>query len=206
MVDGLWGKKIGMTQVFSDNKVVPVTVINVAHWRITQIKTEEKDGYQALQLGLMRPKYQDQDFSADWLTKPDHYFSTLCEVKVSDSKEEFALGQTIEPKALFSQGDAVDAFGISTGRGFQGVVKRYGWAGGRASHGSKFGRTPGSLGTCRKSGDVRKGKGLPGHMGVQRCVTKNLEIVQLDDKAPLILVKGSVPGKAGSLVFLRKRG
>lgn len=208
MVNGLWGKKIGMTQVFSDRGVVPATIIDLAHWYVTQIKSQEKDGYNALQIGLVRSRFNDKEFSPEWIKKPSKYFYFLKEVAITgtDSEKSFTVGQKIDPKELFNKGDAVDAFGITKGCGFQGVVKRYGWSGGKASHGSKFGRLPGSLGGARESGKVIKGKGLPGHMGASQRAVLNLEIVDLLDASPIVVVKGSVPGKAGTLIFLRKRG
>lgn len=205
MVNGLWGKKIGMTQVFNnENKVVPVTVIDVANWYVTQIKTLENDGYNALKLGCVKHKYIQQPFSSEWLSEPRKYFSAFKEVPSEKALEGIEVGQPVDA-TVFVQGDAVDVFGITKGAGFQGVVKRHGFAGGRASHGAlRFGRWPGSLGNMHTRGRVMKGKKLPGHMGVARRVMKNLEIVKVEPEARVVLVKGSVPGKSGSLVFVRK--
>lgn len=207
MVNGLWGKKIGMTQVFSDDhKVVPVTAIDVSNWCITQVKTKERDGYDAVQLGCVKKNYVDQAFSQEWLSAPKKYFSVLREVRVVDPSTTFEVGQPAGVDAILGKGDFVDVFGITVGRGFQGVVKRHGFGGGRGSHGDKLGRGTGSLNWQRSSGRVNKGKKMPGHMGMTKHAIKNLEIVRIEPSAKVVLVKGSVPGKSGSLVFVRKCG
>ena len=205
MVQGLWGKKIGMTQVFSeDQKVVPVTVIDVAHWFVTQIKTKERDGYDAVQLGCVKRRYADQSFSSSWLQAPTQYFSILKEVHLSDVSTEIVVGQPADISLLLAKGDNVDVFGVTIGRGFQGGVKRHGFAGGRASHGSNLGRGPGSLSFMRSRGRVIKGQRMAGHMGTDLRVMKNLEVIKVEADAKVVLIKGSVPGKSGSLVFVRK--
>lgn len=204
MVNGLWGKKIGMTQVFSEeNKVVPVTVIDVAHWYVTQIKTLETDGYNAIKLGCVKQKYTDQSFSPQWLSEPRKYFSAFKEVPMDAGTEGIEIGKPLDWNVIV-QGDTVDVFGITKGAGFQGVVKRHGFSGGRASHGATFGRFTGSLSFMRSRGRVIKGKRMPGHMGVDRRVMKNLRVIKVEPEAQVVLVKGSVPGKTGSLVFVRK--
>jgi large subunit ribosomal protein L3 len=202
---GLWGKKIGMTQVFSDEKkVVPVTAIDLSNWYVTQIKDKEVDGYNAVQLGCVRDRYVGQNFSIDWLKNPRKYFGALKEVKIENSTLNIEVGQLASLSTLLSEGDIVDVFGITKGAGFQGVVKRHGFAGGRASHGATFGRFTGSLSFMRSRGRVIKGKGMPGHMGVNRRVMKNLKVIKVKSDANVVLVKGSVPGKSGSLVFIQK--
>lgn len=206
MINGLWGRKIGMTQVFTDeHKVVPVTVIDLADWFITQVKTKEQDGYQAVQVGCVKKKYAGQNFSAEWLQEPKKYFSALKEVALADNAESVTVGQPADIEAILAKGDSVDVFGITVGRGFQGGVKRHGFSGGRGSHGDKLGRAPGSLSHMRSQGRVIKGKKMPGHMGTERRVIKNLEIIRIESKAQVVFVKGSVPGKSGALVFVRKR-
>ena len=205
MVNGLWGKKIGMTQVFSENnKVVPVTVIDVAHWYVTQIKTQETDGYTAVKLGCVKQRYADLPFSKEWLSEPRKYFSAFKEVPMDEGTEGIEIGQPAQTSEWIAQGDMVDVFGITKGAGFQGVVKRHGFAGGGASHGSTFGRSPGSMSYMRTRGRVPKGKRLPGHMGVEKRVMKNLRVIKIEPEAQVVLVTGSVPGKCGSLVFVRK--
>jgi large subunit ribosomal protein L3 len=207
MVNGIWGKKIGMTQVFSDDhKVVPVTAIDVSDWCVTQVKTKERDGYDAIQLGYIKKQQRDQKFSPEWLHSPQKYFSVLREVRLVDPTAQFEVGQVPDIGALLSSGTKVDVFGITTGKGFQGVVKRHGFTGGTASHGSKLGRKPGSLGGQRSSGRVFKGKKLPGHAGQNQRVMRNLEIIRVEPQGRVLFVKGSVPGKSGSLVFVRKCG
>lgn len=206
MVNGIWGKKIGMTQVFSsDNRVVPVTAVDVSDWFVTQVKTKERDGYDAIQLGCIREKQQGQQFSADWLRSPKQYFSALREVRLLDSAS-FEVGQQPDIATLLEVGMSVDVFGITIGKGFQGAVKRHGFAGGPASHGAKLGRKPGSLSGQRSSGRVFKGKKLPGHMGCSQRVMKNLQIIKVESSAGIVFIKGSIPGKSGSLVFVRKCG
>lgn len=205
MLQGVWGKKIGMTQVFNEKDVVvPVTVIDVARWVVTQIKTIEKDGYNALQLGTVRPRYVGKPFSAEWLKKLNTYFAFVREVKIADTSATFEIGQEIDPNAVFADGVFVDVFGTSKGKGFQGGVKRHGFAGGRASHGQKLGRRPGSLSFMRARGRVMKNKRLPGHMGDAARVSQQLQVVKVDNRAGLILVKGSVVGGPGSLVYVQK--
>ncbi|KKT24110.1 MAG: 50S ribosomal protein L3 [candidate division TM6 bacterium GW2011_GWF2_43_87] len=205
MINGLWGRKLGMTQVFSDDhQVVPVTAIDMSHWFVTQIKTKEHDGYDAVQFGLLRNRYRNETFSADWLKEAKHYFLAFKEARITDASAQFQIGQPFDIAATLAKGDIIDAFGTTIGKGFQGVVKRHGHKGGRASHGDKLGRGPGSLEGMRRSGRVRKGRKLPGHMGAHQYAIKNLEVVIVDTTARVVFVKGSVPGKSESLVFLRK--
>lgn len=204
MITGLWGKKIGMTQIFSEKqKVVPVTVIDISQWFVTQVKTKDKDGYDAVKMGRIKDKYAAQEFTQDWLKEASKYFSDFKEVRLQEATDA-QVGQAADVSAILAQGDNVDVFGVSKGAGFQGVVKRHGFAGGRASHGATFGRFTGSLSFMRSRGRVIKGKKMPGHMGVERCMMKNLEVIKIQPEARVILVKGSVPGKSGSLVFVRK--
>lgn len=208
MINGFWGTKIGMTQVFSDDhKVVPVTVIDLARWVVTQVKTTQKDGYSAVQLGCVKKRFEANEFSSEWMEEPQKYFNVRKEVRlVEDLTQDLQLGSAININEFITKGDNVDVVGVSIGRGFQGGVKRHGFTGGVASHGSKLGRKGGSLGYMRSQGRVIKNKRMPGHMGVDRCMIKNLEIVQIEPQARIVLVKGSVPGKSGSLVYLKKRG
>ncbi len=208
MINGFWGRKIGMTQVFSDDhKVVPVTVIDLARWLVTQVKTKQKDGYSAVQLGCVKKRYESNEFSSEWMDEPHKYFSERKEVRFAeDLAQGLQVGSPFSIDEFIAKGDNVDIVGTSIGRGFQGGVKRHGFTGGVASHGSKLGRKGGSLGYMRSQGRVIKNKRMPGHMGVDRCMIKNLEIVQIEPQARIVLVKGSVPGKSGSLVYLKKRG
>jgi large subunit ribosomal protein L3 len=205
MISGIWGKKIGMTQVFSENnRVVPVTVIDTSHWYVTQVKNKERDGYDAVQVGNIKNAYMEQPFAVDWLKDPKKYFVSRKEIRLQEPVEGLEVGQPVDVGSLLHKGDNVDVFGITIGRGFQGGRKRHGFKGGRASHGDKLGRGPGSLSFMRSRGRVIKGQRMAGHMGVDQQVMKKLKVVQIEPGAHIVLVKGSVPGKAGSFVFVRK--
>jgi large subunit ribosomal protein L3 len=204
-IDGLWGRKIGMTQIFSDNnKVVPVTVIDTAQWYVARVKTKERDGYCGIQIACVKKSHAEKSFTSEWLRDPKRYFSVIKELRCTDETLSFVVGQKVELGDFLLKGDTVDVFGITIGRGFQGGVKRHGFRGGRGSHGDKLGRGPGSLSFMRSRGRVIKGQRMAGHMGTERTVMKNLEIVKVEPASQVILVKGSVPGKSGSLVFVRK--
>ncbi len=205
MLRGVWGKKIGMTQFFSENDgVIPVTVINLADWIVTVIKNKQRDGYDAIQVGCKREKYADQAFSNEWLKKPKQYFGFLREIKVADANHGYEVGQSIDFGSALSIGEKVNVRGTTKGYGFQGVVKRHGFRGGSASHGPRFGRWPGSVGAFRSQGKVIKGKRLPGHMGCTQRVMRQLEVINIEPASRIALVKGSVPGSSGSLVFMQK--
>src|SRR3989304_8850610 len=157
MITRVLGNKIGMTQVFTeDKKVVPVTVIDVSDWLVTQIKKASKEGYSALQLGKLRKKYKEQAFSLDWISDLGKYFSEIKEIRLDDSKseEQFSIGLKIKISDHLSlnKGDKVDVSGISRGLGFQGVEKRWGFSGGPSAHGSMFHRAPGASGHMRRWG------------------------------------------------------
>ena len=203
---GLWGKKIGMTQVFAENEAVPVTVIDTAHWYITGVRTVERDGYNAIQVGYVRPRYVTEAFSPDWIKDSKKYFAFIREVKLDKDPAELELeaGKPVDFNVIVKEGDKVDVFGKTKGRGFSGVVKRHGFAGPPASHGSKMGKRPGSISFMRTQGRVPKGKKMPGQLGNDNRVIRNLEIVTIKPDDQVVLLKGSVPGKTGSLVFLRK--
>jgi len=205
MINGFWGKKRGMTQIFTESgKVVPVTVIDLPRWVVTQIKTEEQDGYSAIQLGLVKSRYVDHDFSPDWLGKKKQYFGVIKEVRPVLADHELVVGQSVDGIKLFDTADAVDVFGTTIGRGFQGVVKRHGFSGGPASHGGNLGRHPGAIGFMRTHGRVIKGWKMGGHMGSKQRAVKNLKVIKVDADNKVVMLKGSVPGKINSLLFLRK--
>ncbi len=205
MVSGVWGKKVGMTQVFDGDRVVPVTAIDVNNWLVLGFKNTERDGYEAVVVGSVRPRYTEKEFSLDWLKKLKTYFAYVREIKLTKSVEGVEIGKPFDVKSALTLGDYVDVFGITKGHGFAGGVRRHGFTGARASHGSTMGKRTGSLGGARSRGKVFKGKRMPGHMGVSKRVMANLQLVRLvEEPTPLILVKGSVPGKAGSFVFVRK--
>ena len=204
MMKGLWGKKIGMTQVFVKDKAIPVTAIDMSNWVVTNVKTIERDGYNAVQMGRIKKKYSDQLFVAEWGKNTRKYFEILREVPVTQELQELTIGQPVIFSDVLQENEKVDVFGITKGCGFAGVMKRHGFSGGPASHGSMFKRRPGSGSFMRRQGRLIKGKRLPGHMGTQRRMIKQLAVIKIAKDAHIILVKGSVPGKAGSLVFIRK--
>lgn len=200
----LLGKKVGMTQVFDeDNRLVPVTVIEAGPCPVVQIKSASSDGYDAIQLGYGSQKSQRMSKAElGHLAKAKvDAVSTLQEFRTNGSTE-LNVGDVLTVDK-FEAGQKIDVIGTSKGRGFQGVVKRYGFAGGPASHGSMFHRRGGSYGMCQWPGHVIKGKKMPGHMGdVQRTV-QNLQVVKVVADKNIILIKGSVPGSNGSLLTVR---
>ena len=204
MKKGLIGKKVGMTQIFDEaGKVIPVTAIEAGPCVVAQVKTEETDGYTAIQLGfgdvkeskLNRP--EKGHFSKVNVTPKKH----LREFRV-DSVEEVKVGDELKAD-VFVAGDKIDIQGTSKGKGFQGVIKRHGQSRGPMGHGSLYHRRPGSIGPTSTPGRVFKGKKLPGHMGVQTVTIQNLEVVKVDLDKNVILVKGSVPGAKGAILKLK---
>ncbi len=200
---GILGRKIGMTQVFTKNgKLVPVTVVEVEPNVVTQIKTKEKDGYDAIQLGAVTVKEKSSNKAKIGHTKkanttPKRFLKELRGVNVND----YTLGQVISVD-LFKEGEIVDVNGISKGKGFQGVIKRYNQSRGPMGHGSQYHRGVGSLGTLLPM-HVLKGKKLPGHMGNVATTIQNLEVVSVDLENNVILIKGNVPGPKKSLVMIK---
>ena len=200
---GILGKKVGMTQVFTTNgKLIPVTVIEIEPNVVTQIKTVEKDGYDAIQLGYetVREKVSNKPkmgHTKKANTEPKRFLREIRGVNVSD----YTLGQEIKAD-IFTKGEIVDVSGISKGKGFQGVIKRHNQSRGPMGHGSQYHRGVGSLGTMLPM-HVLKGKNLPGHMGHEACTIQNLEVVDVDLENNVILVKGNVPGPKKSLVMIR---
>ncbi len=200
---GILGRKVGMTQVFTKTGVlVPVTVIEVEPNVITQIKTKENDGYEAIQLGFStkREKLSNRPAMGHIKkanTTPKRFLKEIRGIKIDDYK----LGQEIKVD-IFEQGDMVDVSGISKGKGFQGVVKRYGFTRGPMGHGSHHHRATGSLGTRREK-RVQIGHKMPGHMGYDTVTVQNLEVVAVDLENNIILIKGNVPGPKKSLVIIR---
>jgi large subunit ribosomal protein L3 len=200
----LIGKKIGMTQVFDENNhLLPVTVLEAGPCPVTQVKTVENDGYDAVQIG-----YGPQKESRLSKAQLGHLgkagvdaVRVLQEFRLSDG-ESFGIGETLTVEK-FQPGEKVDVIGVSKGQGFQGVMKRHGFGGGPASHGSMTHRRGGSFGFCQDPGHVIKGKKMPGHMGNRRRTVQNLRVVKVDADKNLILVKGSLPGPNGSLVTVR---
>lgn len=207
MIQGFWGRKVGMTQVFSeDNKVVPVTAIDASGWFVSQIKNEDSDGYKAIQVVCVRNKYKNESFQLSWLKQKSKYFLWVKEILVDQVPEDLKIGQSADFLNIVKEKDNVDIVGTTKGCGFAGVMRRHGYAGGPKSHGSGFKRKPGGIGFMCATGKVIKGKAMPGHMGVKRRTTKNLKVARVISDSNLILVKGSMAGKPGSLVYVRKCG
>ena len=203
MKKGILGRKLGMTQVFTKSgKLIPVTVIEVEPNVVTQIKTIENDGYEAVQLGFdtKREKLATKasiGHTNKANTTPKRFFREIRGVEISN----YSLGQEISCD-IFEAGEVVDVTGTTKGHGFQGVIKRHGQSRGPMGHGSHYHRRPGSMGTMRPM-RVFKGKKLPGHMGVLTVTIQNLEIVSVDKENNVILVKGNVPGPKKSLVIIK---
>ncbi len=204
MVTGIWGRKIGMTQVFANDKVVPVTAIDIANWHVTNVKTVEKDGYNAIQVGSVKDRFKAESYSKEWIKKPSRYYSFIREIPLKEATTEFVIGKQIDFSRLVTLGENVDVRSMTIGKSFAGVVKRHRFAGPPGSHGSTMGNRPGSIGSLVKSGHVVKGKKLPGHMGCDNQMMRNLEIVMVEAETKTLLVKGSIPGKSGALVFVRR--
>lgn len=204
---GLIGKKIGMTQLFNDKgDCVPVTVIEAGPCTITEIRTGERDGYTALQLGFGTNKESRftkpvlGQFKKRNLPASRH----LREFRTGDVSA-FTLGQTLSA-SLFEKGEHIDVEGTTKGRGFAGVIKRHGFKAGTASHGPTFGREPGSIGSSAYPSRVIKGKKLPGRMGGKSLTIKNLVVAGVDAEQNVILVRGAIPGPPNGLVYVLKRG
>ena len=201
---GILGKKLGMTQIFTEaGNVVPVTVVEAGPVVVTQIKTTEKEGYNAVQVGFVDAKEKS-------LNKPQKGHLAAANVLKKhlkefrmDSVEEFSVGQEIKAD-IFAAGEVIDVTGTSKGKGFQGPIKRHGQSRGPESHGSRYHRRPGSMGACSFPGRVFKNKKLAGHMGSVTVTVQNLEVVRVDAEKNLILVKGAIPGAKGSVVTLKE--
>ena len=205
MEKAILGTKIGMTQIFSpEGKAIPVTVIEAGPCTVIQTKTNDTDGYEAIQIGFdeikeVRANKPQKGHFAKAQAKPMRY---LREFRV-DNAAEYQLGQVIKAD-IFEAGDIIDATGISKGKGFQGSIKRCGQSRGPMGHGSKYHRHAGSNGACSDPSKVFKGKHMPGHMGHVQVTVQNLEIVRVDTENNLLLVKGAVPGPKKSLVTIKE--
>lgn len=205
MKKALIGKKVGMTQVFDENgKVVPVTVVELGPNVVVQKKTEESDGYKALKMGYMdvREKLLSKPILDDLKKKSIAPKRIFKEVDVFDDALE--VGSVVGCD-IFAENDMVSVVGVSKGKGFQGVIKRHGFGGGRATHGSHFHRAPGSIGACAYPGEVWKGQKMPGRTGSDRVTVKNLKIVKVLKEKNIILISGAVPGRKNSLVVVKER-
>ncbi len=205
MIKAIIGRKLGMTQVFGpDGEAIPVTVVQAGPCFVTQIKKQEKDGYNALQLGFgeQKPQRVNKPLMGHFQRCGKGPFKTLKEVRVENT-DEFDLGQEIKAD-IFQVGERVDVIGTSKGCGFAGTVKRWGFHRGPVTHGSKNTRPPGSIGCSAFPSRVVKGKKMPGHMGNKRVTVKSLQIVDVRPEQNLLLIKGAVAGAPNSLVLIRK--
>lgn len=204
MILGIWGRKIGMSQLFDGDSVVPVTAVKIDKWLITQIKSIDKDGYQSIQVGCVKKRYIDQAFDETWLTLKKKYFSVIREIPLDNLTDDMRVGDQLALDTVFSDGIKVDAFGKSRGKGFAGVYKKHNFGGAPKTHGSRMGKRTGSLGFMTSQGRVIKGKKMPGHLGAHQCVVQNLKLVTIDKENGVAFVKGAIPGHSGSLIFLKK--
>ncbi len=203
-MDGLVGRKIGMTQIFKENgKVIPVTLLKMGPCYVIGHKTEDKDGYNAVILGYEKVKRTNKPRQGIFKKVKIDPLRYIFEFH-TDDLNKYEIGKAVEID-LFSKGEIVDITGWTKGRGFQGVVKRFNFSGGPSGHGSRFHRIPGSIGQHTWPGEVKKGAKMPGRMGNTQKTIKNLEIVDVDKEKSLIAVKGAIPGARTSLVLIRKR-
>ncbi len=205
MKKAILATKVGMTQIFDDNGVlIPVTVLQAGPCVVTQIKTEDNDGYCAVQVGFVdkREKLVNKPQKGHYDKAGVSYKRYLKELKFENASE-YEVGQEIKAD-IFEAGDHIDATAISKGKGFQGAIKRHGQSRGPMTHGSKYHRHAGSNGAASDPSKVFKGKKMPGQMGNKRVTVQNLEIVQVDAENNLLLIKGAVPGPKKSLVTIKE--
>ena len=205
MKKAILATKVGMTQIFNEDGVLtPVTVLQAGPCVVTQIKTVENDGYEAVQVGFMdkREKLVNKPLKGMFDKAGVSCKRFIREFKFENTAD-YAVAQEIKAD-IFAAGDNVDATAISKGKGFQGAIKRHGQHRGPMAHGSKFHRHQGSNGACSDPSKVFKGKGMPGHMGAKKITIQNLEIVRVDAEKNLLLVKGAVPGPKKALVTIKE--
>lgn len=203
MIAGLLGRKLGMVQVFdAQRRLLPVTVVEAGPCGVAQVKTKDRDGYDAVQVGF-------EEIQEKKLAKPNigHFRSKESRLwrylREFSATGECTVGDLFKVD-IFSEGEGVDVQGVSKGKGFQGVMKRHNYAGGPATHGSMFHRAPGSIGNASYPARVWKNKALPGQMGHKRVTVQGLRIVEVRPEENLLFISGSVPGSIGSLVIVKK--
>lgn len=205
MKKGVMAKKIGMTQIFAENGLlIPVTVLEAGPCVVTQIKTMENEGYEAVQIGFgeIKEKKVNKPTRGHFEKANVEFKKLLKEFKFEDISE-YELGTEIKVD-IFAKGDKIDITGTSKGKGFQGAIKRHNQHRGPMSHGSKYHRGVGSLSSATTPGKVKKGKKMPGHMGNEKITVQNLEVVDVNVEKNLILVKGAVPGNRGSVLVIKE--
>ena len=206
MIEGILGKKLGMTQVFAaDGRWIPVTVVEAGPCTVLQKKTVASDGYNALQIGFGVKKSHrvNKPLMGHFRKAGQGAFSHLRELKAMDL-DAYQVGDQVTCDTVFKPGDIVDVTGTSKGKGFQGVVRRWNFAGGPGAHGSNFHRLPGSIGCSAWPSRVFKGRRMAGQMGNKQITTQNLEVVEVRAAQNLILVKGALPGPNQGIVLIRK--
>ena len=204
-VKGILGAKLGMTQVWDNNKVVPVTVVQAGPCVVTQVRTADKDGYSAVQLayGAVDPRRVNKPVTGHYAKSDSAPRRHIVELRTTDASE-YTLGQEVTVED-FTAGQRIDVTGKTKGKGFAGVMKRHGFHGLGAGHGvERKHRSPGSIGACATPGRVFKGVRMAGRMGSRRFTVQNLTIQAIDTEQNLILVRGAIPGPAGALVLLRE--
>lgn len=205
MKKGIIAKKIGMTQIFSETGIlIPVTVLEAGPCVVTQIKTMENDGYEAIQVGFgdIKEKSVIKPMKGHFAKANVAPTKLLKEFKF-ENVSEYTIGSEIKAD-IFEAGDKIDVSGVSKGKGFQGAIKRHNQHRGPMAHGSKYHRGVGSLSSATTPGKVKKGKKMPGHMGAENVTVQNLEVVKIDSEKNLILVKGAVPGNKGSILVIKE--
>jgi large subunit ribosomal protein L3 len=199
---GILGKKLGTTQVFTeDGRLIPVTVIEAGPVKVVQKKEKDKDGYEALQIGfdiIRKEKNVTKPMKGHFKKTSSAYFRFIREMEMGG----FNAGDDITVD-IFSKGEKVSVTGTSKGKGFQGVMKRHNYKGGPGSHGSMFNRAPGSIGSSSYPSRVWKNKALPGHMGDERVTVRNIEIIDVRKEQNIMLVKGAVPGATGGYLIIK---
>jgi large subunit ribosomal protein L3 len=204
MQKGLLGKKLGMTQIFvADGRRIPVTVVEAGPCVILQKKSKENDGYEAIQVGFVSHEAAKatKALTGHCRTAGHGVFKHLRELRI-ENVDQFNIGDKLEA-TMFEAGEYVDVTGTSIGKGFQGVIKRWGFKGGRASHGSRFHRAPGSIGCSATPSRVFKNKKMPGQMGNEQVTIQRLQVVRIDAADNFLLIKGAVPGAKNGLVIIK---
>ena len=204
MVNKLYGKKLGMTRLFlGEGESFPATVLKIEPCVVVQMKTDAKDGYNALQVGFgLKTKKQSKPILGHLKASGKGPFAHLKEIKVDDPSI-FELGQEISAD-VFKPGDIVNVVGQSKGKGFCGVIKRWGFGGGRETHGSRCHRIPGSIGRCATPGRVDKGQKMPGHHGNKKVTVKNLSVIDVRPEFGVLILKGAVPGAKDGIIEISK--
>lgn len=206
MGKGIIGKKIGMTQIFTENgTVVPVTVVQAGPCVVTQKKTVESDGYNAIQIGfekILSEKKVNKPQAGHFKKAGTDPMKYLREVRV-EAIDDYSVGQVINAD-IFAEGDMIDVQGVSIGKGFQGAMKRWNFAGGPGGHGSGFHRRLGSIGMKEWPAEVNKGKKMAGHLGVEKVTVQRLRIVRVMPETNVILVEGAIPGHKNGIVYIKQ--